>query len=437
MSNTLTVALDIGTTKICVMAGKLNEYGKLDVLAIGKVESTGVMRGVVSNIEKTVNAILDAKKIAERRAGYEFEHVSVGIASHHVKCIQNRGMITRDNFTEVITKSDINNLNQEMHKMHLPPGHKILHVLPQEYTIDDNTGILDPIGRTGVRLEANFNVVTAQVNDMQNIVTCVEKAGLKVSLLNLEPIASAEAVLSDEEKDEGVVLVDIGGGTTDISIFKDGVLRHTAVIPFGGNIISNDIKEGCHIMKHQAEKLKVNFGNALADTIQDNRLISIPGIRGRGEKEISERNLALIIQSRMEEIFDHVIWQVVSSGYEKQLYTGIVITGGGSMLKNVDKLASLKTGMHCRIGLPNEHLGHGYDVALHNPIFATGIGLILQGLKNPIVEEEVIEETVAEPEFIAEQEEEEVHENVETGGVKKKFVNKISNWFWNDDETNI
>lgn len=378
----IVVALDIGTTKVCAVAGYKNKHGKLEILGIGKVDSEGVMRGVVSNIEKTVRAISDAVQAAERAAKQEFRVVHVGIAGQHIKSLQHRGMLTRDNNHTEIDDWDIDKLVSDMHKLVLPPGDKILHVIPQEYTVDHEQGILDPIGMSGVRLEANFHIITGQITATQNLVKCVERAGLQVANLTLEPIASATAVLSDEEKEAGVALVDIGGGTTDITIFCDGIIRHTAVIPFGGNVITKDIKEGCMVMNQQAEKLKVKFGSALTDEVYDNRVITIPGLKGREPKEISEKNLARIIQARIEEIMDYVVWEIRRSGFENKLIGGIVLTGGGSLLNHIDKLTEYHTGLSCRVGIPIEHLAHGYAEQLSSPIFSTAIGLLLKGIQD-------------------------------------------------------
>ncbi len=398
----LVVALDIGTTKVCAIAGRKNEHGKLEILGVGKVDSVGVMRGVVTNIEKTVNAIYEAISAAERMAKQKFTHVHVGIAGQHIKSLQHRGILTRDNDHTEISQKDIQRLMNDMHKLVLPPGDKILHVIPQEYTVDNEQGITDPIGMSGVRLEANFHIITGQISASNNIHRCVERTTLKVESMTLEPIASAVAVLSEEEKEAGIALVDIGGGTTDITIFQDGIIRHTAVIPFGGNVITSDIKEGCTVMQHQAEALKVKFGAALSEEVFDNRIITIPGIKGRDYKEISEKNLARIIQARMEEIFDYVVWEIRRSGYERKLIGGIVLTGGGSLLRDIEKLCEFHTGMSSRIGVPIEHLGHGYTEQVASPIFSTAIGLLLNGIafeeenvrSRPIVVEEkpVIEE---------------------------------------------
>ncbi len=380
--NDIIVALDIGTTKVCAIAGRFDEYGKLEILGVGKVDSVGVLRGVVSNIEKTVKAISDAVAEAERRAGIEIEVVHVGIAGQHIKSLQHRGILTRDSMHDEIGHNDIQRLITDMHKLVLPPGDKIIHVIPQEYTVDNEQGITDPIGMSGIRLEANFHIITGQITASKNIFRCVEKSGLKVASLTLEPIASSEAVLTPAEMEAGVALVDIGGGTTDLAIFHEGIIRHTAVIPFGGEVITKDIKEGCKVMSHQAEQLKVKFGAALANEVFDNRIITIPGLRGREPKEISEKNLARIIQARVEEIFDHVYWEIRRSGYDSKLIGGIVLTGGGALLRHIDKLVEYHTGMSTRLGTPIEQLAHGYAEEVSSPIYSTAIGLILKGLKS-------------------------------------------------------
>lgn len=387
------IALDIGTTKICAIAGRKDQYGKLEILGVGKVESLGVLRGVVSNIEKTVNAIKQASFEAGKQAGLEIEAVHVGIAGQHIKSLQHRGYITRTNTHDEISEEDINKLVNDMHRLVLPPGDKIIHAIPQEYTVDNEQGIIDPIGMSGVRLEANFHLITGQITATQNIYKCIQKAGLEVRSLMLEPIASAAAVLSDEEKEAGVALVDIGGGTTDVAIFQEGIIRHTAVIPFGGNIVTKDIKEGCNIMLPQAEQLKIKFGSALASEVFTNRIITIPGLKGRPMKEISETNLARIIEARVEEIMDKVYWVIQQSGYEGKLIGGIVLTGGGALLKNIKNKVELMTGLDARIGIPIEKLAHGYREEVCSPIYSTGIGLILKG--ENMISETAIEQTVS------------------------------------------
>jgi cell division protein FtsA len=378
----IAIALDIGTTKVCAMAGFKNEYGKIEVLGVGTVKSEGVSRGVVSNIDKTVKAIYEAIQIAQKNAKTKFGKVHVGIAGQHIKSIHHHGLLVRQEPEAEINEADVSKLISDMHKLVLPPGDKILHVFPQEFTVDDETNIVDPIGMSGVRLEANFHIITGQISASRNILRCVEKVGHEVADITLEPIASSKAVVTPEEKEAGVALVDIGGGTTDITIFKDGIIRHTSVIPFGGNVVTNDIKEGCTVMKDQAEKLKVKFGSALADVITDNRIITIPGFRGKDFKEISEKNLSKIIEARVREILDYVLWEIKRSGYESKLIAGIVLTGGGSLLRNIELLCEHHTGLSTRIGQPIEHLAHGYSSVLANPIYSTAVGLLSIAIDN-------------------------------------------------------
>ncbi len=381
-SNEIIVGLDIGTTKICAIAGRKNDYGKIEVLGMGKAPSLGVMRGMVANIEKTVQSIIQAVTEATSKTGEKVENVYVGIAGQHIKSLQHRGILTRENLDDEIEQKDIERLVRDMYKLVLPPGDKIIHVLPQEFIVDNEQGIKDPIGMSGVRLEANFHIITGQVMAAMNIYKCIEKAGLEVEDLVLEPLASSEAVLSSEEKEAGVALVDIGGGTTDIAIFQDDIIRHTAVIPFGGNVITEDIKEGCTVMKNQAELLKMKFGSALAAETKDNEIVSIPGLRGREPKEISIRNLSHIIQARVEEILEHVYYEIKSSGYEKKLIGGIVVTGGGAQLKHLVQLVEYVTGMDTRVGYPTEHLAQGMVEEVKNPMYSTGVGLILKGIED-------------------------------------------------------
>lgn len=378
------VGLDIGTTKIACFVGKKNEHGKIEILSMGKSDSLGVSRGMVSNIERTVQSIKTAVEEAQSRVEGQLiiRNVHVGIAGQHIKSLQHRGIYTRTKIEDEISQRDIDALIDDMYRLVMQPGEEIIHVLPQEYIVDNEQGIKDPIGMSGVRLEANFHIITGHVSAAMNIQKCVQKAGLEVREVILEPLASAEAVLSEEEKEAGVVLVDIGGGTTDLAIFHEGIIRHTAVIPFGGNIISEDIKEGCTIMKGQAEQLKVKFGSALASESQDNEIVCIPGLRGRDPKEISLRNLASIIQARMEEIIEHVYYEIRNSGYEKKLIGGIVVTGGGAQLKHITQLFEYITGMDTRIGYPTEHLASTNSIEnLTSPIYSTGIGLVLKGFE--------------------------------------------------------
>jgi cell division protein FtsA len=383
----IVVGLDIGTTKICVTVGRRADHGKIEILGIGKAESAGVTRGVVSNIQKTVQGIMLAVEEASAQSNVDVKIVNVGIAGQHIKSLQHRGILTRKDLNTEIQRKDIDKLIEDMYKLVMPPGEEIIHVLPQEFTVDNEPGIKDPIGMAGVRLEANFHIISGHVSAVKNIIKCVGNANLETQELILEPLASSESVLSDEEKEAGVVLVDIGGGTTDLAIFHEGIIRHTAVIPFGGNSVTEDIREGCSVMRNQAELLKTRFGSALAEENKENEIICVPGLRGREPKEISVKNLAFIIQARMEEIIEHVYYEIKSSGYEKKLIAGIVITGGGAQLKHLPQLVEYVTGLDSRVGYPNEHLAKNdvlpkitYD-ELKSPMFATGIGLLIKGIQ--------------------------------------------------------
>ncbi len=380
MESEIVVGLDIGTTKIAAIVGRKTEHGKIEILGIGKCDSHGVMRGVVVNIEKTVQAIKMAVQEASDKSGVDIKSVVVGIAGQHIKSLQHRGIFTRKSAEDEIGQKDIDALIDDMYRLVMLPGEEIIHVLPQEYIIDNEQGIKDPIGMSGIRLEANFHIITGQVAAMNNINKCVQKAGLEVVDLVLEPLASAAAVLSDEEKEAGIVLVDIGGGTSDIAIFYDGIIRHTAVIPFGGNVITEDIKEGCSIIQRQAELLKVKFGSSFSNETQENEIVSIPGLRGRDPKEISVKNLAHIIQARMEEIVEHIFYEIRNSGFEKKLAGGIVVTGGGAQLRHITQLIEYITGMDTRIGYPNEHLAKSNE-EVTSPLYATGVGLVIKGLE--------------------------------------------------------
>ena len=374
----IVVGLDIGTTKICTIVGRKNENGKIDILGYGKSESLGVTRGVVTNIVNTIESITKSVNEASEKSDVIIEAVYVGIAGQHIKSHQHRGMRTRDTLDDEIEQRDIDAIVEDMYKLAMGPGEKIIHVIPQEYIIDNEQGIKNPIGMSGIRLEANCHIITGQISAAKNIYKCVDRSKLTTKGLFLEPLASSEAVLTDEEKEAGVVLVDIGGGTTDIAIFQDGIIRHTAVIPFGGNVITEDIKMGCSIIRQQAELLKIKFGSALASENQENEIVSIPGLRGREPREISIKNLSHIIQARMEEIIEHVHYEIKSSGFEKKLIAGIVITGGGAQLRHLVQLVEFITGMDTRIGYPNEHLAKGSD-ELKSPMYSTGVGLVIKG----------------------------------------------------------
>ena len=378
------VGLDIGTTKIVAIIGRENEYGKIEVLGMGKSKSLGVHRGVVNNITQTIQSIQLAVEQAVTDSGLEIKEVLVGIAGQHIRSLQHSDYITRENSEKVISDEDLELLCDQVYKLIMLPGEEIIHVLPQEYKVDAQAEIKQPIGMYGGRLEANFHVVVGQVTSIKNIGRCIKSAGLDLANITLEPLASAKAVLSQEEKEAGVALIDIGGGTTDLAIFKDGIIRHTSVIPFGGNIITEDIKEGCSIIEKQAELLKIKFGSAWPGENKDNEIVSIPGLRGREPKEITLKNLSKIIHARVVEIVEQVYVEIKNYGYDepkKKLIAGIVLTGGGSQLKHLKQLVEYITGMDTRIGYPNEHLAGHSDEDIASPLYATAVGLLMDALE--------------------------------------------------------
>ncbi|MDA9803446.1 cell division protein FtsA [Flavobacteriaceae bacterium] len=388
--NKIAVGLDIGTTKIVAMIGRYNEYGKLEILGLGKSKSLGVHRGVVNNITQTIQSIQQAVLDAETSSGMKITEVIVGIAGQHIRSLKHSDYITRKDSDTVIDDQDIEDLCNQVHKLVMLPGEEIIHVLPQDFKVDGQSEITEPIGMYGGRLEANFHVVVGQVSSIRNIGRCIKSAGLSLSGITLEPLASSNAVLGMEEKEAGVALIDIGGGTTDLAIFKDGIIRHTAVIPFGGNVITEDIKEGCSIIEKQAELLKIKFGSAWPGENKDNEIVSIPGLRGREPKEITLKNLSKIIHARVIEIIEQVYLEIKNYGHEDQktkLIAGIVLTGGGSQLKHLKQLVEYITGMDTRVGYPNEHMAGDSDSEVTSPMYATAVGLVLNGLENNKVDE--------------------------------------------------
>jgi len=374
------VGLDIGTTKVVAIAGRKNEYGKLEILGYGRAESAGVSHGVVMNIEQCIRSIEQAiEKCIASNPNLEVKEVYVGIAGQHIKSLQTRGDRVRVRTEDEINKEDIELLVRDQYKTYIPAGDQIIDIVPQEFTVDSTPNVIDPIGMSGVKIGANFHIITGDRNAIRNIKRCVDKAGLNTRDLVLQPLASAAAVMNDEDLEAGVAIVDIGGGTTDMAVFYDGILKHTAVIPYAGVNITNDIRNGLGVLRAQAEQMKVQFGTALADEANANAYITIPGLRGLPAKEISVKNLAHIIQARMQEILDYVVYHLKQIDLDKRLYGGIILTGGGAQLKHIIQLTEYVTGLGARIGYPNEHLAGGHSEAINNPAYSTCIGLILRG----------------------------------------------------------
>ena len=375
------VGLDIGTTKIAAIAGRKNEFGKLEILGFGRANSNGVQHGQVLNIDQTIKAIQQALvNCYESNKDLEISEVYVGIAGHHIKSLQTRGDIVRQEPENEIQSWEIDQLINNQRKTFIPAGDQIIDVIPQDFHVDNIQNIKDPVGFNGVKVGANFHIITGDRNAIRNINRAVQRSGLETKDLVLQPLASASAVMSDIDMEAGVAILDIGGGTSDLAIFYEGILKHTAVIPFGGENITNDIRLGLGVLKSQAEAMKVQFGSALADEAKANAYITIPGLKGMPAKEISVKNLAQIIQARMSEILDFVSYHLKQVGLDSRaLNGGVILTGGGSQLKHLIQLTEYTTGLNARIGLPNEHLAPNHIEELKKPMYATCIGLILKG----------------------------------------------------------
>ncbi|MDA9212060.1 cell division protein FtsA [Flavobacteriaceae bacterium] len=424
MNKNFSVGLDIGTTKIVAMVGEKNQFNKVKVIGVGKSQSLGVHRGVVNNITQTIQSIKIAIDEAQSRSGIQVKEVAVGIAGQHIRSLQHSDYITRENPDEVINDNDIDKLIDQVYKLVMLPGEEIIHVLPQDFKVDGQSEIKEPIGMYGSRLEANFHIVVGQVSSIRNIGKCIKSSGLEMGDITLEPLASSDAVLSNEEKEAGVALIDIGGGTTDVAIFKDGIIKHTAVIPFGGNVITEDIKEGCSIIGNQAEQLKIKFGSAWPGENKDSEIVSIPGLRGRDPKEISLKTLSKIINARVVEIIEQAYLEIKNYGHEdskKKLIAGIVLTGGGSQLRHLKQLTEYVTGMDTRIGFPGEHLAGDSDE--YNPIYSTAVGLLMKAIENDTEDENSLSNSTGND--LVNQERKTIL--TKWGEGFKKFIDKVDN----------
>ena len=384
MNERIVVGMDIGTTKVCAVVASADDLDRINILGVGVAESEGLNRGVVVNIDKTVAALQEAVHEAERAAGVTVRNVIVGIAGDHVQSFQSRGVVTIAHRDPQITQRDVQRLLDDTMRVAMPADREIVHVIPQEFIVDGQDGVLDPVGMNGVRLEANVHIITGLVSAAKNIYRCVEKAGYQVADIVLEPLASSFSVLHVDEKEVGVALIDIGGGTTDIAVFEDGTIRHTAVIAVAGNKVTDDLRKGLGVMRDQAEALKCRFGLALADLVEQDEDIRIPGIGGRPEKRISRSTLAQIIQPRMEEILEIAAIEIKRSGYARHLAAGAVLTGGGSLIEGTAELGAEVLGLETRVGMPTGLAG-GLVEEVSDPKFATGVGLVLYGLQPEIM----------------------------------------------------
>ncbi len=383
-NNRVVVGIDIGTTKIAVFIAKKNEEGKIEIIGRGKTTSVGVERGDVKNVSSTAMSVKKAVEQAEAQSGYHVEEVFVGIAGYNIATQHHRTtkIIHEDN--HIINDKDVQSMLDELYSINMPHGEQIVDIVPQSYIVDGETDIADPVGRIGKTIECNFSLISANVDNIRNIHRSVEMAGYKVKNLILQPIASAEAVINNTEKTAGVCLVDIGGGTTDIAIYHEGILRHTSVLQLAGNVITNDIKEGCSIITTQAEVLKQKFGNCIPNSEEENSIISIPAsIRGQESKEIKVSTLSEIIKARVNMILQLVMCDIKTSGYENKLIAGIVLTGGGAKIKNIATLTEYVTGISTRIGESDSNIAKlsSENEDIKHPMYATGIGLVIKGFE--------------------------------------------------------
>ncbi len=372
------VGLDVGTTKICAVVGEVVEGNRIDIIGIGTSPSKGLRKGVVTNIESTVESIKKAVEEAELMAGVEINSVYAGIAGGHIKSFNSRGVIAIKN--KEVTHADINRVIDAARAVAIPLDREVLHVIPQEFIIDEQDGIKEPLGMSGVRLEAEVHIVTGAVTSAQNIIKSVNRAGLHVIDIILQPLASSEAVLTSDEKELGVAVVDIGGGTTDIATFVNGSLWHTAVLGIGGNHLTNDVAVGLRTPASEAEKIKVKYGCALTSMVKEDETIEVPSVGGRPPRVVSRQVLSEIIEPRAEEIFSLVQRELKKTGYEELVASGAVITGGAAIMEGMTEVAERIMDMPVRRGMPS-NIGGLVDV-VSNPMFATGVGLILYAVKD-------------------------------------------------------
>ncbi|NJD69256.1 MAG: cell division protein FtsA [candidate division NC10 bacterium] len=373
----IVTGLDIGTTKICVIVAEVTESG-VEIIGCGMSPSQGLKKGVVVNIDVTVESIRRAVEAAEEMAGVALDSAFVGIAGSHIKGINSRGVIAVTGKNQEITQADVDRVLEAAKAITLPPDRRVIHVIPQEFIIDDQGGVKEPVGMSGHRLEAEIHIVTGAIASAENIVRCANRAGLEVQDIVLQPLASSEATLTADEKDLGVILIDIGGGTSDIAVFVDGSIRHTAVLPLGGDHLTHDIAIGLRTPPPFAEEIKRQYGCALASLTGAEEVVEVPSVGGRKPRLLSRQMLCEIVQPRMEEIFTHAGLEVRRAGLLQQVAAGIVVTGGSSAMAGVPELAEQLFDLPVRLGSPSG--GGGLKEVVSSPMHATGVGLVLYGV---------------------------------------------------------
>src|SRR5919108_3734234 len=374
--HSIVVGLDIGTSKVCAVVGEMTEHG-VEVIGVGSHSSQGLRKGVVINIESTVNSIKKAVEEAELMAGCEIHNIFTGIAGAHIKGFNSHGIVAVKN--KEVTQRDVDRVIDAAKAVAIPMDREVLHVLPQDYIIDDQDGIKEPLGMSGVRLEARVHIITSAVTSAQNIVKCCSRASLNVGEIVSTPLASAEAVLSGQERELGVALVDIGSGTTDIAGFYDGTVRHTAVLGLGGNHLTNDIAAGLRTPTADAERIKQRYGLARASMVAGDERVEVPSVAGKSAGTVSRQILCEIIEPRLDEIFELVQKEIAKSGLEGSLASGMVVTGGSMLLPGAIEMAERCLGLPVRLGVP-VHVGGLVDI-IDNPVYAAGVGLVLHGMK--------------------------------------------------------
>ena len=374
--NSIVVGLDIGTSKVCAIVGEMTEHG-VEITGIGSSASQGLRKGVVINIEATVNSVKKAVEEAALMAGCEIHTVFTCISGGHIKAFNSHGIVAVKN--KEVAQRDLERVIDAAKAVAIPMDREVLHVLPQDYIIDEQDGIKEPLGMSGVRLEAKVHIVTAAVTSAQNIVKCCNRTGLNVAEIVLAPLAAAQAVLGEEERELGVVLVDMGGGTTDIAIYHDGTVKHTAVISIGGNHVTNDIAAGLRTPFNDAERIKQRFGYANATMVTADERVEVPSVAGKSPGTVSRQILCEIIEPRLDEIFELIQREIAKSGYEGSLASGVVITGGSMLLPGAVEMAERSFGLPVRLGVPT-HVGGIVDV-INSPAYAAAVGLVLHGMK--------------------------------------------------------
>lgn len=408
-------AIDLGTTKVVSAIGEMTDNG-FRVVALKEAPSQGVSRGEVLNIQQVLNSLQPTIQEIKEEEGYEIKDVFVGIAGQNIRCESNSNRKTRRRSSDLVSDEEIREMESDMYKLKVNIGEEVLHVMPQFYNVEDHMGITNPVGMSGSQIEGNYKMFIGKRTSAECSKAVITRAGLSLKRLILEPVASASAVLTEDEKEIGVAMIDIGGGTTDLLIYHDNIIRHTAVIPFGGNSITEDLKSGCGVSAKTAEQIKIQYGSCYTEFAPDNKTVIIPGIGGRDSREVSFKFIAKIIEARVEEILEAIMYEIEHSGYMDRLGAGIVITGGGSALTHLVPLVRFKTGMGARIVAPSKSITANSCESAFKPSSSTAVGLLINGY-----------EISKEPQFdtAAEEELEELFSTPEIPTSKKKELQEV------------